>query len=79
MWAKSAWHIEPRAARAPPIEFSDLIAFHADGTVTERFGFGHNLSAGIGVCKKVGRRTFAVTFENFEDRDHDGIFDVRCA
>jgi hypothetical protein len=60
-----------------PIEFSDLISFHEDGTLTERFGTGPALSAGIGVWKKVGRGTFAVTFENFEDTDHDGTFDVR--
>ena len=60
-----------------PIEFFNLIAFHEDGTVTERFGSGPGLSAGIGVWKKIGRGTFAVTFDNFEDRDHDGTFDVR--
>jgi hypothetical protein len=60
-----------------PIEFSDLIAFHEDGTVTERFGSGPPLSTGIGVWKRIGRGAFAVTFENFEDTDHDGTFDVR--
>ena len=60
-----------------PIEFSDLTAFHEDGTLTERFGTGPGLSAGIGVWKKIGRGTFAVTFENFEDTNHDGTFDVR--
>jgi hypothetical protein len=60
-----------------PFEFPDLIAFHADGTVTERFGSGPGLSAGLGVWKQIGRGTFAVTFENFEDTNHDGTFDVR--
>src|SRR4051812_14433663 len=46
-----------------PIEFPELIAFHADGTVTERFGFGTGLSAGIGVWKRVGRGIYAVTLE----------------
>ena len=59
-----------------PNEFSDLIAFHADGTVTERFVSGPGSTA-MGVWKKVGRGTFAVTFENFEDRDGDGNFDMR--
>jgi hypothetical protein len=60
-----------------PGEFSDLTAFHEDGTLTERFGTGPGLSAGIGVWRKVGRGTFAVTFENFEDTNRDGTFDVR--
>ncbi len=60
-----------------PIEFFELVAFHEDGTLTERFGSGPALSAGIGVWKKVGRGTFAVTLENLEDTNHDGTFDVR--
>jgi len=60
-----------------PIEFFEVVAFHEDGTLTERFGSGPGLSAGIGVWKKVGRGTFAVTLENFEDTNHDGTFDVR--
>ena len=63
-----------------PIEFFDLIAFTEDGTVNERFGSlvdGPSLSESIGVWKKVGRGTFAVTMENFSDNDHDGRFDVR--
>jgi hypothetical protein len=60
-----------------PVEFFDVIAFHEDGTVTEQFGNRSDGSAGIGVWKKVGRGTFAVTFENFGDRNHDGTFDVR--
>jgi hypothetical protein len=63
-----------------PIEFFDLIAFTADGTATERFGSvvdGPSLSESIGVWKKVGRGTFAVTLENFSDNDRDGRFDVR--
>jgi hypothetical protein len=63
-----------------PIEFFDLIAFNADGTLTERFGSrvdGPGLSEGIGVWTKVGADTFAATFENFADTDGDGLFDVR--
>jgi hypothetical protein len=66
-----------RHLRGVPIEFSNLTAFHEDGTVTERLGTGPALSTGIGVWKRVGRGVYAVTFENFEDRDHDGTFDVR--
>jgi hypothetical protein len=60
-----------------PIEFFDLIAFHEDGTVTERFGSGPAVSASLGVWKRVGPGTFAVTIENFEDIDRDGTFDVK--
>lgn len=63
-----------------PIEFFDLIAFNADGTVIERFGSvvdGPSITVSIGVWKKVGRGTFAVTMENFSDNNRDGNFDVR--
>jgi hypothetical protein len=60
-----------------PIEFFDLVAFHEDGTVTERFDSGPALSGSIGVWKKVGHGTFAVLMENYEDIDLDGTFDVR--
>ena len=63
-----------------PIEFFDLIVFSEDGTVTERFGSlfdGPSLSISIGVWKKVGHNTFAVTMENFADTDRNGLFDVR--
>ena len=60
-----------------PIDFSSLIAFHADGTVTERFASGPAETLSIGVWKKVRPRTFAVTMENFEDRDRDGGFDIK--
>jgi hypothetical protein len=63
-----------------PIEFFDLIAFNADGTLTERFGSvvdGPSITVSIGAWKKIGRGTFAVTMENFSDNNRDGNFDVR--
>src|SRR6185503_16552554 len=63
-----------------PLEFFDLIAFNADGTLTDRFASrvdGPALSESIGVWKKVGRGTYAVTLENFSDTDRDGLWDVR--
>jgi hypothetical protein len=63
-----------------PIEFVDLIAFHEDGTLTERLASpvdGPALSTSIGVWKSVGRRTFAAVLENFSDTDGDGLWDVR--
>lgn len=74
-----AWR-ESITFQGVPLEFFDLIVFNEDGTVTDRFGSlvdGPALTVSIGVWKKVGRGTFAVTMENFSDTDGNGLFDVR--
>lgn len=63
-----------------PFEFFTLRVFNEGGTLTDRFGGGPSgpaTSVGSGVWKKIGRGTFAATFEGFDDSDSDGVFDRR--